>query len=75
MRVAGKLWRSRERVVMKKLLLVGSMLVAPVLAQAATGSTVSDITDAATSTFAVVAGICVTIGVFMIGYRLARKIR
>lgn len=44
-------------------------------ANAATGSTVTDITDAATSVFATVATICVTIGVFMIGYRLARKIR
>jgi hypothetical protein len=63
---------------MKKLttvLLGGAVLVAAGSVQAATGSTVTDITDAATSVFATVAGICVTIGVFMIGYRLARKIR
>jgi len=42
---------------------------------AAAQSDVTDITDAATSVFSAVATICVTIGVFMIGYRLARKIR
>ena len=60
---------------MKKLVAGLVAVGTTVAANAATGSTVSDITDAATSTFAVVAGICVTIGVFMIGYRLARKIR
>jgi len=53
-------------------LVVGLGLSAlPVMAQ----SQITDITDAATTTFATVAGICVTIGVFMIGYKLARKIR
>lgn len=54
-------------------------LVAGVLtlsaASAMAGTDVTEITDAATSIFATVAGVCVTIGVFMIGYKLARKIR
>lgn len=57
---------------MKKLLAVG-LLALPAVCRAST--VVTDITDAASSTFAVVAGICVTIGTFMIGYRLARKVR
>jgi len=53
------------------LLLFAFVAVLPASAQ----SDVTDITDAASSVFATVATVCVTIGVFMIGYRLARKIR
>jgi hypothetical protein len=50
-------------------------------AVALTGSALADGTDvttivtAASSVFTAVATLCVTIGTFMIGYRLARKVR
>jgi hypothetical protein len=58
---------------MKKLL-VPAVLGLTCLASYA-GTEVTEITDQASTVFGIVAGICVTIGVFMIGYRLARKIR
>lgn len=36
---------------------------------------VSDIVSGASSTFTAVAGVCVTMGVFFIGYRIAKRIR
>lgn len=56
-----------------KLVLVAGVIALPLLAQAQ--SNVSDITSAATTTFQAVAALCVTIGTFMVGYRLARKVR
>lgn len=37
--------------------------------------TVDDIVTGASTTFTAVAGVCVTMGVFFIGYKIARKIR
>jgi len=39
------------------------------------GTGVDSIVDAATVTWTAVAVLCVTIGTFVIGYRLARKVR
>lgn len=36
---------------------------------------VTDIVDGASSTFTAVAAVCVTMGVFFIGYRIAKRIR
>lgn len=58
---------------LSKLALAGAAVALPVLAQAQ--SQVTDITSAASSTFTTVAGICVTMGVFFIGYRIAKRIR
>jgi len=58
-----------------KVLFLCLALVLAIALPASAQSDITDITDAASSVFATVAGICVTIGVFMIGYRLARKIR
>lgn len=55
------------------LLLAAIGLAIGMPAQASTNP--DDIVTAAEATFTAVAGVCVTIGVFMIGYRLARKIR
>lgn len=61
-----------RKVKMKKLLAIGIVLVpAAVFAQSDVGSIIT----AATTTFAAVATLCVTIGIFMVGYRLARKVR
>jgi len=56
------------------LLLVAFVLLVGTFASQASMN-VNDIVDAAETVFASVAAVCVTIGVFMIGYRLARKIR
>lgn len=60
---------------MKKNLFILALLALAASPALATGSDVTNITDAASSTFGVVATLCVTIGTFMIGYRLARKVR
>jgi hypothetical protein len=57
----------------KTLAVLGTLGLVGLTAQA--GTDVTEITTAASSIFATVAGICVTIGVFMVGYRLARKVR
>jgi len=59
---------------MKKVLMIGGTLALGALGASAQ-SDVSAITTSATTTFAAVATLCVTIGTFMIGYRLARKVR
>lgn len=56
---------------------VGSAAVAAAVStgSAHAGTDVTEIVTSATTTFAAVATLCVTIGVFMVGYRLARKVR
>ena len=54
-------------------LYVGALALSPLalLAQ----SDVNSIVSSASTTFGAVATLCVTIGVFMVGYRLARKVK
>jgi len=56
-----------------------AFLVMAVLALGATSaqaqSNVTDIVDGASTVFTAVATLCVTIGVFFVGYRLAKRVR
>ena len=56
-----------------KVLLIAVAIVAA--SPAFADSDVSTIVSSAGTTFGAVATLCVTIGTFMIGYRLARKVR
>lgn len=58
---------------MKKLAIVGALALTTVGAFAQ--SDVGTIVSSASTTFGAVATLCVTIGTFLIGYRLARKVR
>jgi len=57
------------------LLLAFALVLAMTGIAGATGSDVQSIVDSANTTFSSVATACVTIGVFFIGYRLAKRIR
>lgn len=59
----------------RKSLLVAGLVLGLSGMAAMAGTDVSAITDAATTTWTAVATLCVTIGTFIIGYRLARKVR
>jgi len=56
-----------------QLALVAAALMLPALAHA--GTDVDEIVTGATTTFVAVATLCVTIGVFFVGYRIAKKVR
>jgi hypothetical protein len=59
---------------MNKLALTLAIIAAaslPAMAQ----SDVGEIVSSASTTFSAVASLCVVIGTFMVGYRLARKVR
>ena len=60
-----------------KVVAVGLAVAAPLgaFAQSTGGQDVTTIVSNASSVFTAVATLCVTIGTFMVGYRLARKVR
>jgi len=50
--------------------------VVGVMASSAFASTdVTEIVDGASAVFTAVAGLCVSIGIFFVGYRLAKRVR
>ena len=60
----------------RKVVVVGVALGAPLGAWAQTSSPdVTTIVSSSSTVFTAVATLCVTIGTFMVGYRLARKVR
>jgi hypothetical protein len=56
-------------------LAVGTVLTVGAMSAQAQTADVADIVSGASTTFTAVAGVCVTMGVFFIGYKIARRIR
>lgn len=60
---------------MKNKILALGIVAASALSASAQTADVGDIVTAASTTFTAVAALCVTIGTFFIGYRLAKRAR